>query len=106
MKTIGERLTAVFVELGTTASAFAVQHSLNAPTLYNIVSGRRSPHYQTVVDICRAEPRISAEYLIRGEGQPLRNPLAIDPAVYARALLLEVEQQVIDVFSRKLGRVD
>ena len=67
------RIKAVFEALNTTANAFALTHGFNVPTMYGFVNGQRSPGFDTLVNICQAEPRISAEFLLRGEGQPLRD---------------------------------
>lgn len=67
------RIKAVFEALGTTANAFARTHGLNVPTIYGFVNGTRSPGFETLVTICYAEPKISAEFLLRGIGNPLRN---------------------------------
>lgn len=59
--------------LQTTPNAFARTHGINVPTMYGFVNGTRKPGYDVLVAICKAEPRISAEYLLRGTGSPLRN---------------------------------
>lgn len=67
------RLTAIFDALNTNPSAFAKAHGLNAPTVYGFVNGVRSPGFNILAHICESEPRISAEYLLRGTGSPLRD---------------------------------
>ncbi|MDB5241410.1 MAG: hypothetical protein JWP57_2035 [Spirosoma sp.] len=80
------RLQTVLSALGTTANAFGLQHGLNIQTLYNIAKGRRKPGFDILQAICKAEPRISAEYLLRGEGSPLRHPEIINPTFTADQL--------------------
>lgn len=59
--------------LQTTPNAFARTHGINVPTMYGFVNGTRNPGYDVLFSICKAEPRISAEYLLRGTGSPLRD---------------------------------
>lgn len=73
MTTLNQRVQIVFERLETNAHAFAEAHSLVASSLYNIVKNNRRPNSETLERICYAEPRISAEYLLRGEGEPLRD---------------------------------
>ncbi|CCH54460.1 hypothetical protein BN8_03632 [Fibrisoma limi BUZ 3] len=42
-------------------------------TFYNIINGERKPSYSTIEKVCLVESRISAEYLLRAEGDPLRS---------------------------------
>ncbi|MBD2757171.1 hypothetical protein IC230_30120 [Spirosoma sp. BT704] len=73
MPTLNQRVQIVFERLDTNAHAFAEAHSLVASSLYNIVKNNRRPNSETLERMCAAEPRISAEYLLRGEGEPLRD---------------------------------
>jgi hypothetical protein len=73
MEVSQSRLTTVFEALNTTPNAFAKAHGLNAPTLYGFINGVRSPGFNILAHICESEPRISAEYLLRGTGSPLRD---------------------------------
>jgi predicted transcriptional regulator len=73
MTTINERVQLIFDELDTNAHAFAEAHSLVASSLYNVVKNNRKPNSETLERVCLAEPRISAEFLLRGEGKPLRD---------------------------------
>jgi hypothetical protein len=73
MKSAQVRITMIFEALHTTANAFARIHNMNVPTLYGFVNGTRSPGFEILTYICAAEPRISAEFLLRGEGEPLRD---------------------------------
>lgn len=93
METIQARMNIVFNSLNTNANAFGKKHGLNIPTIYNLVKGNRAPRFETLVEICNAEPSISAEYLIRGQGKPLRDLTtpsstnAIDEVMRLQAIL-------------------
>lgn len=69
---INEKLKAIFIALKTTPHRFLIDHQFNRMTIYNIVGGRTKPGLEILERICEAEPRISAEYLLRGEGPPLK----------------------------------
>lgn len=69
---INEKLKAIFIALKTTPHKFLIDHQFNRMTIYNIVGGRTKPGLEILERLCEAEPRISAEYLLRGEGPPLR----------------------------------
>ena len=73
MTTINQRVQTIFEHLQTNAHAFAETHNLVASSLYNIVKNNRKPNSETLERICGVELRISAEYLLRGEGGPLRD---------------------------------
>jgi len=68
-----ERLGLVFDALQTSPYKFANEHGFNRASLFNLVSGRTRPSFDMLERICKVEPRISAEYLLRGEGEPLRD---------------------------------
>ncbi|WP_461131986.1 hypothetical protein [Spirosoma lituiforme] len=72
MVPINEKLKAIFIALKTTPHKFLIDHQFNRMTIYNIVGGRTKPGLEILERICQAEPRISAEYLLRGEGPPLK----------------------------------
>lgn len=41
--------------------------------IFCIVNSESKPGLELLERLCRVEPRISAEYLLRGEGEPLRD---------------------------------
>ncbi len=69
---INEKLRAVFTALNTTPHRFANDHRLGRTTIFNIVGGKAKPGLDILQQLCKADTRISAEYLLRGEGEPLR----------------------------------
>lgn len=70
-----ERIKVIFSALDTTAHKFANAHGLNRTTVFNLLNEDRRPNFELIERICQAEPRISAEFLVRGEGEPLRDKL-------------------------------
>lgn len=72
---INEKLKMIFAALDTTPHKFLIDHRFNRMTIYNIIGGRTKPGLEILERLCKAEPRISAEYLLRGEGSPLKEPV-------------------------------
>ncbi len=69
-----ERIKIVLSALGTTAYKFANAHAgFNKVSMFNMLSPDKRPSFEMLERLCIAEPRISAEYLLRGEGEPLRD---------------------------------
>ena len=73
MQPLAERVQNVFNALDTSAHKMAVRHGMNRSSLFNLVDPERRPSFDMLERLCIAEPRISAEYLLRGEGEPLRD---------------------------------
>lgn len=71
MSTSKERIRHIFTALGLTQSQFASQYGINRQTMYSIASGRNEPSLKLLMQLCDVEPRISAEYLLKGTGSPL-----------------------------------
>lgn len=99
------RIKEVMDALDTNVNAFSKQHGLKRATLYNLLGESRKPNFDTLVSVCTAEPRISAEYLIRGEGKPLRDPDAIDPVAYAAEQLRIMQAELNQQFEHRLSRL-
>lgn len=69
-----ERIKQVLSALGTTPYKFASEHDgFNKATMFNMLSPDRRPSFEILERMCAVQPRISAEYLLRGEGEPLRD---------------------------------
>jgi hypothetical protein len=83
---ISEKLKVIFDALNTTPHRFLVDHHFNRMTIYNIVGGRTKPGLEILEKICAVEPRISAEYLLRGEGPPLKETAKPEPVDVIRRL--------------------
>ena len=75
MQPFSQRIRVVFDALQTSPHRFANAYGLNRSSIFNTLSEERRPSFDLVERICAVEPRISAEYLLRGEGEPLRDHL-------------------------------
>ncbi|GAB4038630.1 helix-turn-helix domain-containing protein [Spirosoma jeollabukense] len=97
MLPFAERIRTAFSELQTSPHRFANQHGLNRSSVFNILNGERRPSFDLVERICAVEPRISAEYLLRGEGDPLRNlsaPAALNTVQQLRQFQVQMNEFV------------
>lgn len=105
MLPLSERVKMVFEALNTSTHKFAKDHDFSRTSLFNIVSGRNQPIFGLIERICAAEPRISAEYLLRGEGEPLRTQRSTENLTTAEELRAFKEEinQALDKRIAELG---
>ena len=66
-----ERIKALIAFLGLSTRAFAIKCGLRQNTLSNQLNGMRELSLSTVAAILEAYPEVSAEWLMRGNGQML-----------------------------------
>ena len=87
-----ERLKSTFDALNTTAHKFSGSHGFNRSSMFGMLNGKTRPNLDMLERLCLAEPRISAEYLLRGEGEPLRdNRRSVDLTTVEELRALKVE---------------
>lgn len=77
MDVLQSRFKAVYDELGLSPAAFASTYNISQATVYSLVNGSRKPSLETLSDLCAIEPRINANYLLRGVGSPLIDEKAV-----------------------------
>lgn len=65
------RLKGVLAYSGLTVRGFAIKCGISQPTLDKQIKGLRGISIETVMSVLYAYPAISAEWLMRGEGQML-----------------------------------
>lgn len=94
MITIDEKLKTIFAALKTTPHKFLTHHHFNRMTIYNIIGGRTKPGLEILERICTAEPQISAEYLLRGEGPPLKELVKVGSGTAVRQLRRQQAQSL------------
>lgn len=90
-----ERLSTVFDALQSSPYKFANEHGFNRASLFNLVAGRTKPGFDMLERICEVEPTVSAEYLLRGEGEPLRNlnaPTALSTVQQLREFQIQMNE--------------
>ena len=66
-----ERIKTLIAYLGLSTRAFAIKCGLRQNTLSNQLNGMRELSLSTVAAILEAYPEVSAEWLMRGNGQML-----------------------------------
>lgn len=69
-----ERIKTLIAYLGLSTRAFAIKCGLRQNTLSNQLNGMRELSLSTVAAILDAYPEVSAEWLMRGDGQMLIQP--------------------------------
>ncbi|MVM35497.1 hypothetical protein GO755_36080 [Spirosoma sp. HMF4905] len=105
MLPFNERVKTALVALNTTPYKFANQYGLNRASLFNVVNQERRPSFDLVERICAVEPRISAEYLLRGEGDPIRN-LSAPTALNTVQQLREFQMQMNEFIEQKVKELE
>lgn len=68
-----DRIKTLISHLGLSTRAFALNCSLRQNTLTNQLNGMRELSLSTVLAILSTYPNVSSEWLIRGEGEMLKN---------------------------------
>lgn len=76
---INQRIKQIIEHSGKTINSYASFIGISQPTLKACVDGSNNPSYDTIQKILIANPIISSEWLIRGEGPMLKseNPQAV-----------------------------
>ncbi|QHV93861.1 hypothetical protein [Spirosoma endbachense] len=78
MLTLPDRINVVFTALTSSARQFSTDHNVPLALLTQLLSGDGpTAAVQLLEQLIVAEPRISAEYLLRGRGEPLLESIAI-----------------------------
>lgn len=80
MLSFRERLKELIDTLGLTAARFSELHGVSQVSMSKMLSGDTKPSLDTIEKICLANPKISAEFLIRGVGFPLIDEKLKEPA--------------------------
>jgi len=79
--TITDRIAQLIEDLGYRESAFAKAISVSASVVFNMVNpkGRKSypsgPVLEKILSLTKENKRVSADWLIRGEGEMFENPV-------------------------------
>ncbi len=68
---ISERVRLAIEATGSSINQVAMHAEIPQPTLSNIINGHRKPSFDTLERLVGSQTRISAEYLLRGQGDPL-----------------------------------
>lgn len=67
--TINQRIKMIVDESGKAVNSYAAMIGVSQPTLKACVDGNNAPRFDTLQKILIANPMISAEWLMRGEGK-------------------------------------
>ena len=74
--TINQRIKMIVDESGKAVNSYASMIGVSQPTLKACVDGNNAPRFDTLQKILIANPMISAEWLMRGEGRMLKEERA------------------------------
>ena len=93
------RIKAIIIFSGLSVRAFALKCNLSQTTLDKQVKGLRGISIETTIGILNAFPEISAEWLLRGEGEMIKSEVASKEMDRITKLngVIESLQEVIDV---------
>ncbi|WP_162055058.1 helix-turn-helix domain-containing protein [Pontibacter pamirensis] len=70
---INERIKLIIEEYKHTPSSFARSIGSSRQTVTNIIEGRNKPSYDFLLSILVAEPDVSSDWLMKGEGHMLKS---------------------------------
>ena len=70
---INQRIRIIVEESGKSVNSFSSYIGVSQPTLKACIDGNNAPRYDTLQKILIANPMISAEWLMRGEGPMFRS---------------------------------
>lgn len=70
---INQRIRLIVEESGKSVNSYSSFIGVSQPTLKACIDGNNAPRYDTLQKILIANPMISAEWLMRGEGSMLRS---------------------------------
>lgn len=71
--TINQRIKMIVDESGKAVNSYAAMIGVSQPTLKACVDGNNAPRFDTLQKILIVNPMISAEWLMRGEGDMLKS---------------------------------
>ena len=69
-----ERLQTILNLEKLTAAQLAALLNIQRSTLSNLMGGRNKPSYDFILAIMTKLPNLNTEWLLKGEGQPYKNP--------------------------------
>lgn len=74
--TINQRIRMIVDASGKAVNSYAAMIGVSQPTLKACVDGDNAPRFDTLQKILIANPMISAEWLMRGEGEMIKQNTA------------------------------
>lgn len=101
---LAERVRTALSALGTTPYKFANEHGFNRTSMFNLTNVEKHPSFDLVERICEVEPRISAEYLLRGKGNPLLDAAQAESLTTVEQLQA-FKAEMIQVLDRRIEQL-
>ena len=97
-----KRLKTFIKDTGKTESAFARSCGIAQKTMNNYLRGQRKPSYEAIEKILLAYPQLSAEWLIRGNGEMNGNTGVSVSTIEEVTRALQNKDDVIDLLLSKI----
>ena len=104
MISFADRFRSTLEALELTAYGLAGKHSLNRSSMFNMLRSKTRPNLDMLERLCELEPAISAEYLIRGEGPPLREFQNVS-AVKTIQQLRDLQEQINKIIEDRVNEL-
>lgn len=100
------RLKIFIKETGKTERAFAQSCGIAQNTMSYYLSGQRKPSYEAIEKILLAYPQLSAEWLIRGNGEMNGNMGVAVSTIEEVSKALKTKDDVIEVLLSKIRELE
>ena len=108
------RINSLIKDKHLTERGFAIKCGVSQPTMHKFLAGISNPSYAVIMNILAANPDVSAEWLMRGDGnmylssnesEPVNRPITANtsnetasqkclPEEFVKALLAEKDKQI------------
>ena len=100
-----QRIRTLIEQMGLSTRAFALSCGLRQNTLNNQLNGIRELSLSTIMAILTTYPKVSSEWLLRGEGEMLKSEVSSKELERINKLnnIIESLQDVIDVRNAKIA---
>lgn len=93
--TINQRIREIIEDSGKTITSYASIIGVSQPTLKACVDGSNKPSYDTIQKILISNPMISAEWLLRSEGEKYKSDIQIINVPKATEMKLENQDIIL-----------
>ncbi|MGM9509511.1 hypothetical protein ACS5NO_17370 [Larkinella sp. GY13] len=111
-QTIGDRFSKLIEALRTNKSAFAKSIGKSHTMVGTIIEGKNKPGFDVIEAIVTAYPNVNTDWLIKGEGEMLKQSANSDPRndgylmQYLQSLEQRVQEQsaMIRTLTQQLGK--
>lgn len=90
--TINQRIKMIVDESGKAINSYAAMIGVSQPALKACVDGNNAPRFDTLQKILIVNPMISAEWLMRGEGEMIKSDTAVKEKPVSKEFVVYVDE--------------